>query len=290
MKANAAFASDSSVQSTAETQLRPSDLEAYAHEMPVATSVLPRLQALLLSPETSITDIVDIVMLDPGLAASVMQAAGSPIHGRSEPVRSLAEALHRLGAEEVYRVVAAFAMSKFLNRPLRTYGLNPADYWRRSLTCALVMVDLAPASGLDARVAYTVGLLHALGMIFIDRHLRSVGSPGLCFGRLPMSAVPRQELLLTGMNHARAAAFVLRAWNFSEEVVEPIEHQLNPAGAHNHRAMAALLAEARDVAADLASSLPAPGANALESLPGLLNDEWKVSIAEQILMIEGSTR
>jgi len=289
MKATAAYASESSAQTALNTQLRPSDLEAYAHEMPVATAVLPRLQSLLLSPETSITDIVDLVMLDPGLAARVMQAAGSPHYGRAEPVRSLSEALHRLGAEEVYRVVAAFAMSKFLNRPLRAYGLNPAEYWRRSLTCALVMVDLAPASGLDARVAYTVGLLHALGMIFIDRHLRCVGAPGLSFGRLPMSAVPRQELMLTGMNHARAAAFVLRAWNFSEEIVEPIEHQLSPAGAHTHRAMAALLAEARDVATDLAASLPAPGTIALEPLRGLLNDDWQISIAEQILMIEGSS-
>jgi len=53
--------------------------------------------------------------------------------------------------------------------------------------------------------------------------------------------------------------------------------------------MAALLAEARDVATDLAASLPAPGTIALEPLRGLLNDDWQISIAEQILMIEGSS-
>jgi HD-like signal output (HDOD) protein len=287
MKALVSPPAEAPTQTAMDTLLRPADLEAYAHEMPIATAVLPRLQSLLLSEQTNITDIVDLVMLDPGLAARVMQAAGSAVYGHRDPVRSLSEGLQRLGADEVYRVVAAFAMSKFLNRPLRTYGLGPAEYWRRSLACALVMVDLAPASGLDARVAYTVGLMHALGMIFIDRHLRCVGAPNLRFGRGPANAVPRQELMLTGMNHARAAAFVLRAWNFSEEIVEPIEHQLSPAGAHAHRAMASLLAEAREVALELAACLPPPGSTMTDPLRNLVGDEWRISIAEQILLIEG---
>ena len=270
-----------------DTLLRPADLEAYAREMPIATAVLPRLQALLLAEETSIGDIVDLVMIDPSLALRVMQAAAGPRAG-GHPVNSLADALARLGAEEVYRVTAAFALSRFLNRPLRSYCIGPAEYWRRSIACALAMVDLAPANGLDERVAYTVGLLHAMGMVFIDRHLRCVGAPNLRFGPMPPDQLPRAEVMLTGMHHARAAAFVLRAWNFSEEIVEPIEHQLRPGGALHHRAMASLLAEARTVAAELVAKLPPPGQDESAPLSSLFDDEWRVSLAEQILQLEGS--
>jgi HD-like signal output (HDOD) protein len=99
--------------------------------------------------------------------------------------------------------------------------------------------------------------------------------------------LPKAEVSLTGMNHARAAAFVLHAWGFSDEIIEPIQHQFSPGTALKHRAMASLLAEARSVAAELAAKLPPPGHDLPMPLSKLLGDEWRVSIAEKILAIEG---
>ncbi len=270
-----------------DTLLRPADLEVYAREMPIASAVLPRLQALLLAEETSISDIVDLVMLDPGLAVRVIQAAANPRFGNGLPAGSLADSLLRLGAEEVYRVTAAFTLSRFFTRPLRCYSLGPTEYWRRSIACALAMVDLAPAGGLDERVAYTVGLLHTTGMVFIDRHLRCVGAPHLRFGPMPPDQLPRAEVMLTGMHHARAAGFVLRTWGFGEEIVEPIEHQLRPGGSLRHRAMTSLLAEARTVAGEIALKLPPAGQDLSGPLSQIVGDEWRASLAEQVLAIEG---
>lgn len=270
-----------------DTLLRPSDLEAYAREMPIAAMVLPRLQGMLHSAETNIRDIVDLVMVDSGLATRIIQAASSPVYSRCRSVNSLAAALDLLGSDEVYRITAAFALSKLINRPLRSYGLGPNEYWRRSIACALAMVDLAPANGLDVRLAYTVGLLHSLGMVFIDQHLRCVGAPKLRFGPMPNYALPKAEVMLTGMHHARTAAFVLRTWYFSEAIVEPIEHQFTPGAALRHREMCSLLVEARTVATELAALLPPPGANLPMPLTKLLGDDWRVSIAEKILVIEG---
>ena len=128
-----------------DTLLRPADLEAYAHELPIAAMVLPRLQAMLLSAETSIHDLVDLVMIDPGLAARVIQAASSPVYGSGLPVASLAEALTRLGSDEVYRVTTAFALRRLLNRPVRCYGIGPTEFWRRSIACAASIRQLAAA-------------------------------------------------------------------------------------------------------------------------------------------------
>ncbi|HLP09488.1 MAG TPA: HDOD domain-containing protein [Opitutaceae bacterium] len=271
-----------------DTLLRPTDLEAYAREMPIATTVLPRLQSLLQAEDTSISDIVDLIMLDPGLAVRVVQVAGSVRFGPGRPATSLAEALLRLGAEEVYRVTAAFALSRFLNRPLRCYGLGPAEFWRRSVACALTMVDLAPASGLDTRTAYTVGLLHATGMVFIDRHLRCVGAPNLRFASTSADELPRAEIALTGMHHARAAAFVLRAWGFGEEIVEPVEHQLRPGGSLRHREMTSLLAESRTIAGEITAKLPSTGEEPARPLRELLPDEWRAALAERILAFDGA--
>jgi len=252
--------------------LCPADLEAYLRDLPVAAAVLPRLQALLLRDDTYLDEVVELVRFDPALATRVIHAASTAFYGRSREVRSLEDALVRLGMRETYRITAAFALGKFLNTPLRIYGISASDYWRRSIACALVMEDQAPARWLDECAAYTVGLLHALGMVFIDRHLRAVGDHGMLLRELPASPLPRQETRLTGMTHAQITGFVLRKWDFGAEIVEPIEYQFDPGRAPAHGEMATLLADARvtarDVVAELATAPaePSPIARKIQAL------------------------
>ena len=254
-------------------------LTAYLAEMPVAPAVLPRLQTLLLSDAFETGEVLELIRVDPGLAARIIHAAGCAACARAEPVRTLDEALFRLGAHEAYRLTATVAISQFLNTPLQVYGVDPRTFWRQSVACALAMVDLAPAAQLDDRVAYTVGLLHAIGMVFIDHHLRVTSGPltQIRDGR----SLDRQETELTGMNQAEVGAFILRSWNVGAEVVEPIAFQFNPGRAPHHRAMALLLGEARSLAGDIVAALPGPGAAAAAT-----GNPWVDEIVEHIHQIE----
>lgn len=254
-------------------------LTAYLAEMPVAPAVLPRLQSLLLSDAFETDEVLELIRVDPGLAARIIHAAGCAACARAEPVRTLDEALFRLGAHEAYRLTATVAISQFLNTPLQVYGVDPRTFWRQSVACALAMVDLAPAAQLDDRVAYTVGLLHAIGMVFIDHHLRVTSGPltQIRDGR----SLDRQETELTGMNQAEVGAFILRSWNVGAEVVEPIAFQFNPGRAPHHRAMALLLGEARSLAGDIVAALPGPGAAAAST-----GNPWVDEIVEHIHQIE----
>ena len=254
-------------------------LTSYLAEMPVAPAVLPRLQSLLLSDSFEADEVLELIRIDPGLAARIIHAASSAACARAEPVRTLDEALFRLGAHEAYRLTATVAISQFLNTPLQVYGVDPRTFWRQSVACALAMVDLAPAAQLDDRVAYTVGLLHAIGMVFIDHHLRVTSGPltEIRDGR----SLDRQETELTGMNQAEVGAFILRSWNVGEEVVEPIEFQFNPGRAPRHRAMALLLGEARSLAGDIIAALPGPGSAAVAT-----GNPWIDDIVSNIHQIE----
>lgn len=259
-------------------RLSPALLTAYLGEMPVAPAVLPRLQSLLLSDSFETNQVLELVRIDPSLAARLIHAAGCAACARGEPVRSLDEALLRLGAHEAYRLTATVAMSQFLNTPLEIYGVDPHTFWRQSVACALAMVDLAPAANLDDRIAYTIGLLHGMGMVFIDHHLRVTSGP-LTQVHADRS-LDQQETELTGMTQAEVAAFILRSWNVSEDVVEPIEFQFNPARAPHHRAMALLLGEARTLATDIVGALATAGH------PAPTGNPWVDEIVAHIRQIE----
>jgi len=235
-------------------RLSPALLTSYLGEMPIAPAVLPRLQSLLISDSFESGEVLELVRIDPALAARLIHAASCAACARGESIRSLDEALFRLGSHEAYRLTATLAMSQFLNTPLQIYGLDPRTFWRQSVACALAMVDLAPAANLDDRVAYTVGLLHSIGMVFIDHHLRVTSGP---LTQVHSNrTLAQQEVELTGLSQAEVAAFILRSWNVSEEVVEPIEFQFNPGRAPHHRAMAMLLGEANELANEITASLP----------------------------------
>lgn len=263
-----------------------SHLDAYLRELPIAAAVLPRLQALLLSDDYNVSDVVEMVRIDPALAARVMQASSSVYFG-GRKVDSLDEGLARLGFREAYRIVSAFALTRFVNAPLRIYGIAPAEYWRRSVACALVMEQYAWDRGLDDRVAYTVGLLHQLGMIFIDRHLRALAADGFVLRDQPNSPIPRQEMRLTGMHQAQIAAMVLRGWGFGEAIVEPIEWQFDPSRCVAHGATATALVEARAVAIALVAALPEPGSkNKVILREGA--EAWEREAMERILALEST--
>ncbi len=261
-------------------RLSPALLTSYLGEMPIAPAVLPRLQSLLISDSFESGEVLELVRIDPALAARLIHAASCAACARGESVRSLDEALFRLGAHEAYRLTATLAMSQFLNTPLQVYGLDPRTFWRQSVACALAMVDLAPAAQLDDRVAYTVGLLHSIGMVFIDHHLRVTNGP---LTQVHSNrTLAQQEIELTGLSQAEVAAFILRSWNVSEEVVEPIEFQFNPGRAPHHRAMAMLLGEANELANEITASLP-DTASAPRTPTG---NPWIDEIAARIREIE----
>ena len=261
-------------------RLSPALLTSYLGEMPIAPAVLPRLQSLLISDSFESGEVLELVRIDPALAARLIHAASCAACARGESVRSLDEALFRLGAHEAYRLTATLAMSQFLNTPLQVYGLDPRTFWRQSVACALAMVDLAPAAQLDDRVAYTVGLLHSIGMVFIDHHLRVTNGP---LTQVHSNrTLAQQEIELTGLSQAEVAAFILRSWNVSEEVVEPIEFQFNPGRAPHHRAMAMLLGEANELANEITASLP-DTASAPRTPTG---NPWIDEIASRIREIE----
>lgn len=265
---------------TSLSLLRPADVAVAARQLAGAVTVLPRLRALLEAEQTSISDVVDLVLIDPGLTVRLTQAAGG-FGGEAGPARGLGEALLRLGADEVYRVTATFELSRLLNHSLRTYGFGPTVFWRRSLAAALVLTELGEPHGLDRRRTHTLGLLHAVGMLFIHRHLEKLGARDLRLGDGPPERLPATEVRLVGMNHAEVAACALRAWGFAEDIVEPIEYQFRPDEAPRHREAARLLAQARGLAAEVVAAVPA--ATGDQTAAG-----WPATLAARVLHVEAT--
>ncbi|MDQ8202440.1 HDOD domain-containing protein [Pelagicoccus sp. SDUM812003] len=244
------------------------DILSDLDEMSVAPQILPRLQAMVSDCNTNPDDIRDMIRMDPALSSMILKTANSAFFNPGYHIDSIDDAIMQLGFSDVYQIVTMLAFSDVMAKPLETYALSAGQFWRRSVACALAMERLARKYGEDPGVAYTIGLLHGIGMVFIERELMQREKRVVFQNALPEDvAIASEEMEIFGLNHAKAGASVMRQWGFSDEIVVPVYCQFEPSEAGNYERMACLISFAKrmigTIINDEAGAVAQPGPDPL---------------------------
>lgn len=241
----------------------PDDIVCAVKHLPSSPRVLPRLKVLLADVNSAMPDIVALVRLDPSIAARVLQTANSAYFSGGLRCSTVEDAVQRVGYDQIYELVSYAVASQVFVRPVELYGIEAEELWKMSVVCALAAEVIAERVGADRSVAYTIGLLHSLGMVALDewalRHAR-----GLRFVTVgyPREAV-ESELATLGFTQAETGAALLRQWEFPPEMSEPVRLQYSPGAAVAFGRMASLLHAAKWIR----SALCAPNASGVPLMP-----------------------
>lgn len=220
----------------------PEDLVRGLKQLPSTPCVLPRLARLLKSDSASISDVIELIRVDTAIVARTIQIGSSIYYNpHGEPCENVEEAVNRVGFNEVYKLVSYAATAQLLLQPLLSYGLETADTWKLSVTCALASEHLAGHVGVDRSLGYTIGLLHGVGLIALDSW-RQQYPP---VHRLESLGLPREttdaETREFGFDNATVSAALLRVWEFPPSIIDPIRWQYDPRGATVEPLLACLL-------------------------------------------------
>lgn len=234
----------------------PEQVVRELRHLPSAPKVLPRLKRLLSDGNSSMMEIVELIRLDPGISARVLQTANSAYYSKGARCSTVDDAVNRVGYDQVYELVAYAVASQVLVRPLEAYTLEPDQMWLSAVSCGLAAEILAGITGEERDIAYTVGLLHGVGMLAIDEWILR-HQPGL---RLNNQHFPREscehERNLLGFTQAEAGAALLRHWDFHVSMSEPVRWQYFPRSTAGHQRMACLLHAAKWVRSSVCSPNP----------------------------------
>lgn len=226
--------------------------------LPSAPRVLPKLKRLLSDGNSSIHEIVQLVRLDPGIAARVLHVGNSAYFSQGLRCYTVEEAVHRVGYDQIYELVATAVASQVLVRPLETYGLEADQLWISSIAGALAAECLADHCNVDRDITYTIGLLHRVGMVAINEVV-SRTAPGLQFTDcgLPLETCVAERNLL-GFHNGEAGAALLRLWEFPAVMSEPVRWQYLPSATAAHGQLATLLAVAKAIRSMALQASPQP--------------------------------
>lgn len=114
--------------------------------------------------EDSYRTISDIIATDTALVARVLALANSSLYGRPGEVRSLEQALLRLGTDRIRTLILTAALRQLLFDLGADQWQQLRDFWRHSLTTALTAKALATLTRYpSADEAFMLGMVHNIG-------------------------------------------------------------------------------------------------------------------------------
>jgi len=201
------------------------ELLAKAKALPSIPRVVSEVMTELNKDDPDPRRIGEAVSTDPGLTARMLKLANSAFFGLTREIVSVQEAISILGFNHVRTLVQAVALSSsFKTVP----GVNLEQFWRYSLNTAKICRTLAKSMRQNDGVAFTAGLVHAVGDLVMH-----IGMPD-DIAKIDWTVSPfdmkRAEVERAALGYTYAdvsAAFAVK-WDFPEAIVKALQHQLLP--------------------------------------------------------------
>jgi putative nucleotidyltransferase with HDIG domain len=132
--------------------------------VPPYPAIAMRLGILLKRPDYSMSELAALVTSDQALSAAVLRAANSAQLRGSAALVSLADAVVRVGSNELIRLAFTVGLGKEASRDGVLLDLR-RTVWRQSVWSAFLCRELAQRWRLDPDPAFLCGLLHDFGRV-----------------------------------------------------------------------------------------------------------------------------
>ena len=208
-------------------------------QLPPIPELALRILKLRDNPDATVEELVDIIMLDPGLSAQIIRYANSPLFGQRGDVKTLDDAIFRvLGFETVMYLALGTAMTQAFKLP-DSGPLGLTNFWRNATYSAALMQNLSvlvPRSiTIQPGIAYICGLLHNIGFLVLSQLFESeyywLNKVIMAKPDVPIISIEEQ---LLGETHVTLGYMLMDAWHMPEEITVTVaeHHNLNYEGPH----------------------------------------------------------
>lgn len=245
------------------------ELFRQADALPVIPRVMQELIASFNDDAVDIDSIAQHISVDQVLSAKLLQSANSSYYRTPKVVASVADAIALLGFVNLRTLVISIGLrGSFKPVP----GIDPKQFWRYSVHTATASRYLAAPLGLDAELAFTVGLMRSIGHLVMrlgmPEQMREMDRSVSLFDPRRQSV----ERTVLGYSHLDVGAELVRRWNFpavfSGTIVasaDPLaQSSVSPLAAEIYIAAWRACAEARQLTAqDMEAAWPADVATSI---------------------------
>jgi HD-like signal output (HDOD) protein len=222
-------------------ELRPEDILRASGELPALPKAACHIMSVIEDPRTTATKLEKAIALDQALTAKVLRVANSPFYGAVREIKTVSEAIVRLGFVTIRNWALVTATKSVFLTP--GSGILYQKIWRQSILSAMA-TQLAAQTlrQQDSESLFIGGLMQNIGQLVLARtqpevfqHVLEVSARD----RRPYYLVERE---IMGFDHGELGALLIQQWNLSEELEEAVRwhHRYDRADARSARTAATI--------------------------------------------------
>lgn len=185
-----------------------------------------RLQEILNDETASLSEVADVVSIDPALTSTLLKLANSAFYNFSSKVDTVSRAIGILGGDAVFNLALANSAIDAFSK-VNNDAIDLDKFWRHAVDCALIAKELGTFSKYrNIERLFVMGLLHNLGELVCANESPEQAQKCTKYSAdLPPWQLQKQVL---GFTYAELGAELMRSWSLPPELYNVVSNQHHP--------------------------------------------------------------
>ncbi|RDH84029.1 MAG: hypothetical protein DIZ80_07805 [endosymbiont of Galathealinum brachiosum] len=200
-----------------------------------------RLRSVINSPNSSMSDVAQIIVHDPAITARLLKLVNSSFFGLRTKVDTMTHAINLLGTQQVHDLVLATVVvdsfSGFTNDSFNIY-----DFWFNGVYCAVTARLLAYHCGdIDTERPFIAGLLHGIGHLVTFQKMPEESKKAIELSTQKNIDLYLAEREVLGFDYAQVGAELMREWQLPKSLQDITQFHIEPVKAPDYRLETAII-------------------------------------------------
>jgi len=211
----------------------PEELISQTTELVSLPDIYVRVKAVIYDPNSTMTDVSDVLSYDPALCARMLKVANSAFFGFPSKVETVKAATCLLGTQQVHDLVLAATITRsFPEIPDNLISME--DFWVNSVRCGLLAKLLAAQCNAKDTERFFVGsLLHDMGHLIMYQTVPEESQEALITARQNNRPLYLVERDIVGCDYGQVGSQLMQSWNFPQSWIDAVRYQNEPADARD---------------------------------------------------------
>jgi len=210
--------------------------------LPTLPSVASHVLLIASNPDSSASDLTEVIMNDPSLTSELLKIVNSAYYGFPQKIGTVKRAVVLLGTGEIVALAFGLSTARLFDAAHFKGIYSPKALWRHSMCAGLIAEHLCKRLPEYRKLGvFTAGLLHDFGKIILIENFPEL------YGQVHVEAKNHNLPLFDleeekfGLNHAMIGEFLASNWNLPEAIVQAIAFHHQPLSASSHSQLAAII-------------------------------------------------
>jgi len=203
--------------------------------LPSLPATVSRVLTVTADPESCGDDLVNAILPDQTMCASILKIANSAFFGIPREVATMDKAVNVLGFNEVHNIVLGKAVFNSFKKIGATNKRSMNEFWLHSFRCGLAAKIIAEKLKCPPSELFIAGLIHDIGKLALF-----IAQPNDYFSILDMVTPARyfhslkQEQQHFATDHGEVGFQLLTRWMFPEQLTSTVRYHHSPEKCSDH--------------------------------------------------------